>query len=139
MELDKIDDFRHATAQLVEKYPQLMSTHFYNAMLAAYDEKWMKAEEEIKLAQSLGLAPEIAQQFLDSGVHTRARVWQYLIYSLYLVGAWIVGLTALFVIGKLMSRKTLTSLEEANPNSPVSDSELTLRKVYRQLINVAGF
>jgi hypothetical protein len=38
-----------------------------------------------------------------------------------------------------MSRKTLISLEQANPNSPVSGSELTLRRVYRQLINVAGF
>jgi Zn-dependent protease with chaperone function len=139
MELDKTNDFRHATEQLVQKHPELPASHFYNAILAAYDENWIKAEEEIKLAQSLGLAPEIAQQFLDSGVQTRAKVWQYLYYSLYLVGAWIVGLTALFLIGKLMSRKTLNSLEEANPNSPVSDSELTLRKVYRQLINVAGF
>src|SRR5688500_12276656 len=97
------------------------------------------AEQEIKVAQSLGLAPEIAQEFLDSGVQTRARVWRYLIYSLYLVGAWIVGLTALFLIGKLLSRNTLISLEEANPNSPASESELTLRKWYRQLINVAGF
>ena len=37
-----------------------------------------------------------------------------------------------------MSRKTLSSLEEANPNSPTSSSELTLRKWYRRLINVAG-
>src|SRR6185312_6541337 len=96
-------------------------------------------EEEIKLAQSLGLAPEVAQNFLDSGVQTRARVWHYLYYSLYLVGAWIVGLIALFLIGKLMSRKTLNSLEEANPNSPTSESELTLRKWYRRLINIAGF
>lgn len=139
MELDKIDDFRHATEQLVAKHPQLMATHFYNATLAAYDEKWITAEQEIKVARSLGLAPEIAQQFLDSGVQTRARVWQYLIYSLYLVGAWIVGLTALLLVGKVMSRKTLISLEEANPNSPASESELTLRKWYRQLINVAGF
>lgn len=139
MELNKIDDFRHVTEQLVAKHPQLMSTHFYNAILAAHDEKWITAEQEIKVAQSLGLAPEIAQQFLDSGVQTRARVWQYLIYSLYLVGAWIVGLTALFLVGKLMSRKTLISLEKANPNSPASESELTLRKWYRQLINVAGF
>ena len=139
MELDKIDDFRHVTEQLVAKHPQLMATHFYNAMLAAYDEKWITAEKEIKVAQSLGLAPEIAQQFLDSGVQTRARVWQYLTYSLYLVGAWIVGLTSLFLVGKLMSRKTLISLEKANPNSPASGSELTLRKWYRQLINVAGF
>jgi tetratricopeptide (TPR) repeat protein len=139
MDLEKIDDFRNATEQLVAKYPDLMATHFYNAVLAAYDEKWIKAEDEIKVAQSLGLAPEVAQNFLDSGVQTRARVWHYLYYSLYLVGAWIVGLIALFLIGKLMSRKTLTSLEKANPNSPTSQSELTLRKWYRRLINVAGF
>jgi hypothetical protein len=138
MELNKIDDFRRVTGELANKHPQSVAAHYYSAILAAYDEKWMTAEKEIKEAQRLGLPADIAQQFLDSGVHTRARVWQYLIYSLYLVGAWIVGLTALFLIGKLMSRKTLTSLEEANPNSPASESELTLRKWYRRLINVAG-
>ena len=139
MELEKIDDFRQVTGQLVHSYPQLVATHYYNAILAAYDEKWITAESEIRVAQSLGLPPEIAQQFLDSGVQTQARVWRYLTYSLYVVGAWIAGLTALFLVGKLMSRKTLSSLEQANPNSPVSGSELTLRKLYRQLINVAGF
>jgi len=139
MELDKIGDFRQATEQLVANHPELMVTHFYNAMLAAYDEKWITAEEEIKVAQRLGLPPEVAQQFLDSGVKTRATVWHYLIYSLYLIGAWLVGLAALFLFGKLMSWRTLTSLEAANPNSPASSSELTLRKFYRQLINVAGF
>jgi Zn-dependent protease with chaperone function len=138
MELDKIDDFRRVTQQLTDKHPKSVAAHYYSAILAAYDEKWITAEEEIKVAQSLGLPADVAQQFLDSGVHTRARVWQYLIYSLYLVGAWIVGLTALFLIGKLMSRKTLTSLAEANPNSPASESELTLRKWYRRLINFAG-
>ena len=139
MELNQLDDFRRGTEQLVAKHPELMATHLYNALLAAYDEKWITAEQEIKVAQSLGLAPEVAQQFLDSGVKTRARVWQYLFYSLYLVGAWLVGLTALFLVGKLMSRKTLSSLEAANPNSPTSASELSLRKWYRKLINVAGF
>jgi len=139
MELDKIEEFRHATEQLVANHPELMATHFYNAILAANDEKWITAEEEIKVAQSLGLPPEVAQQFLDSGVSSRATVWHYVIYSLYLIGAWLVGLAALFLVGKLMSWRTLTSLEAANPNSPASASELTLRKFYRQLINVAGF
>ena len=139
MELDKIDEFRQATEQLVANHPELMATHFYNAILAANDEKWITAEEEIKVAQSLGLPPEVAQQFLDSGVSSRATVWHYVIYSLYLIGAWLVGLAVLFLVGKLMSWKTLTSLETANPNSPASASELTLRKFYRQLINVAGF
>lgn len=139
LDLDMIDDFRSTTGKLVANHPQLMATHFFNAILAAHDQDWITAEKEILVAQSMGLAPEVAQQFLDSGVKTRATVWQYLYYSLYLVAAWIVGLTALFVIGKLMSRKTLTSLEAANPNSPASASELALRKLYRRLINVAGF
>ena len=138
MEFENIDDFRRTTGQLVARHPELVATHFYNAILAAQDERWMKAEDEIKVAQSLGLPAEVAQQFLDSGVHTRATVWHYLIYSLYLVGAWVVGLLALFLVGKLMSWKTLASLEAANINSPTSASELTLRKFYRQLINVAG-
>ena len=139
LELDRSDDFRRLTGQLVANHPELMPTHYFNAILAANDEKWITAEEEIKVAQSLGLPPEVVQQFLDSGVHTRATVWHYVIYSLYLIGAWVIGLTALFLIGKLMSWKTLTSLEAANPNSPASSSELTLRKFYRQLINFAGF
>lgn len=139
MELDRIDDFRLATEQLIAYHPELMASHFYNAILAAHDEKWTTAEKEIKVAQSLGLPSEVAQQFLDSGVSSRARVWHYVNYSLYLIGAWLLGLTALFLFGKLMSKKTLTSLEAANPNSPTSASELTLRKFYRQLINVAGF
>jgi tetratricopeptide (TPR) repeat protein len=139
MDLDKIDDFRRTTEQLVANHPELMATHFFNAILAANDEKWITAEEEIKVAQSLGLPAQVAQQFLDSGVKTRATVWHYVIYSLYLIGAWVLGLTALFLVGKLMSRKTLTSLEAANPNSPTSASELTARKFYRQLINIAGF
>ena len=139
LDLDKIDDFRRTTEQLVANHQQLMPTHFFNAILAANDEKWITAEEEIKVAQSLGLAPEIAQQFLDSGVKTRATVWHYVFYSLYVIGAWMLGLTALFLVGKLMSWRTLTSLEAANPNSPTSASELTVRKFYRQLINIAGF
>ena len=139
MDLDKIDDFRRTTEQLVANHPQLMATHFFNAILAAHDEKWITAEKEIKVAQSLGLPPEVAQEFLDSGVKTRATVWHYVIYSLYLIGAWVLGLAALFVVGKLMSWRTLTSLEAANPNSPTSASELTVRKFYRQLINIAGF
>jgi Zn-dependent protease with chaperone function len=139
MDLNNLDEFRHATEQLVARHPELMATHFFNAILAANDEKWITAEKEIKAAQGLGLPPEVAQRFLDSGVQTRATVWHYVIYSLYLIGAWVVGLTALFLVGKLMSWKTLTSLEAANPNSPTSASELTLRKFYRQLINFAGF
>ena len=139
LELEKVDDFRNATEQLVAKYPDLMITHYFNAVLAATDEKWMTAENEIKKAESMGLPHDVAQRFLDSGVHSRATVWHYLIYALCLVAIWIVGLGLLFLVGKLMSRKTLRSIESGDPNASATSSDITLRKWYRILINLAGF
>jgi tetratricopeptide (TPR) repeat protein len=139
LELDKIDEFRGVTEQLVARHPELMGSHYYNAILAATDEKWITAENEMKKAESMGLPHEVAQRFYDAGVHTRATVWHYAIYTLYLVAAWLVGLGLLFVVGKVMSRKTLHSIESTDPAAGTSSSDVWLRKWYRSLINVAGF
>lgn len=139
LELDQIDEFRRVTEQLVARHPELMGTHYFNAILAAIDEKWITAENEMKRAESMGLSHEVAQRFYDAGVHTRATVWHYAIYTLYLVAAWLVGLGLLFLVGKLMSRKTLRSIESTDPAAGASSSDVSLRKWYRSLINLAGF
>jgi Zn-dependent protease with chaperone function len=139
LDTNHLTEFRQATEKLAVKNPDLMQTHLFNAILAAMDEHWMKAETEIKLAESMGFPHEDAQRFLDSGVHTRATVWRYLIYALLLVAVWVVGLLLLFVIGKLMSQKTLRSIESGSTGLHPSDSELSMRKWYRSLINIAGF
>lgn len=138
VDLDKMDEFRRATERLVAKHPDSMAAHYYNGILAIVDEKWIKAEDEIKKAESLGLPHQLAEQILDSGIHTRATVWHYLYYALYLVAAWILGLLLLFLIGKLMSIKTLHSIESGDPNTGASASDISLRKWYRRLINLAG-
>lgn len=139
LELQEVDDFRRVTEQLVAKHPELMETHYYNALLAAFDEKWITAENEMKQAERMGLSHEVAQQFYDSGVHTRATVWRYATYSLWLVAAWLVGLGLLFLIGKVMSIKTLRSIESADPSAGTSSSDISLRRWYKSLINLAGF
>ena len=138
VEFDQTDIFRRVTEKLVAKHPELMQTHYFNALLAAFDERWVTAENEIKKAESLGLPHQAAQEFLDSGVHTRASVWRYSGYGLILVAVWIVGLGVLFLLGKLMSWKTLRSIEDADPNAVASSSDLSLRKWYRMLINIGG-
>ena len=137
-ELDNVKEARAAVNALAANHPDLMQTHFYLAILAAADEDGEKAEQEIKKAQSLGLPAEAAQQFLDSGVHTRAQTWRYLYYALYLVGAWGAGLVALFALGKLFSNLTLRSIEGADPNGATGSKEISLRSLYKRLINVAG-
>src|SRR5215470_17814138 len=137
-ELDNVKEVRAAVNALAANHPDLMQTHFYLAILAATDEDWEKAEKEIKKAQSLGLPAEAAQQFLDSGVHIRAQTWRYLYYALYLIGAWITGLVALFALGKLFSNLTLRSIEVADPNGATGSKEISLRSLYKRLINIAG-
>ncbi len=135
---DDLTTFRSATNQLASLQPNLAATHYYLAILAANDENWLVAEREIKTAESLGLPHEAVQRFLDSGVHTRASSYRAILYAAALVVIWALGLALLFLVGKFMSKRTLRSIEEADPNTAVSGSELSLRKIYRRLIGVAG-
>jgi Zn-dependent protease with chaperone function/tetratricopeptide (TPR) repeat protein len=138
LELDKEQDLREATKMMVKQYPEMMATHYFSAIVAATDGDWIKAEDEIKKAKSLGLPAEVADQLLASGIHTRATVWHYAYYSLYLVAAWAGGLALLFVLGKVFSKTTLKWIETADPNAQVGGNDLPIRKYYRWLMNVAG-
>lgn len=138
LEFNDVDEFRRTTEQLVARHPDQMATHYFNAILSANDQKWTTAEKEIRTAEAMGLPHDVAQQFLDSGVHFQAQVWHYAIYAGVLVGVWILGLTLLFLIGKFMSRKTLRAIEASGPTSTASASDISLRKRYRALINLAG-
>lgn len=138
LEIHAESDFRTAVTVLQEKYAGEMLTHYFSGLLAIFDEDWTKAEEEIQRAGELGLAPEIVQSILDSGVQSQATVWHWVYYTLYAVSIWAGGLLLLFVVGKLFSRLTLRSIETADPNGTPSPQEQTLRGYYRKLITIAG-
>lgn len=139
LELDREKDFREATKNLKKEYPNTMATHYFSAIVAAMDEHWLEAEDEIKKAQSLGLSTEAANRFLESGVHSRASVWRYAYLAAVLVAIWAVGLLLLFLFGKGMSKKTLHWVETSDPNATTSGDQISLRKIYKSLINFAGF
>ncbi|MEK6301643.1 MAG: tetratricopeptide repeat protein [Acidobacteriota bacterium] len=138
LDLERQEDLREATRMLVKLYPDTLAAHYCSAVVAIQDGDWIKAEDEIKKAQSLGLPAEIANNILAAGVHTRATVWRYTYYSLCLVAAWAVGLVLLFVLGKVFSKTTLQWIETADPNAEVGGNDLPMRKYYRWLMNVAG-
>ena len=138
LELDKEDGFRAAVRKLNDRHPGLLPTHYYTAIRAAMDEDWAAAESEIRKAEARGLPAEEVQRFLDSGVGTRAAVWRYTYYVLYLAGAWGFGLLLLFVLGKIFSGATMRSIESADPDELTGERHHSLRKYYRALINFAG-
>ncbi|HJQ67549.1 MAG TPA: tetratricopeptide repeat protein [Blastocatellia bacterium] len=138
IELDRVVDLREATRMLVKNYPDTLQAHYYSAVVAATDGDWIKAEDEIKKAQSLGLPAEVANEILGSGIQTKATVWRYAYYTLYLLAGWAAGLALLFVLGKAFSKMTLRWIEAADPNADVGGNDLPIRKYYRWLINIAG-
>ncbi|HMG32785.1 MAG TPA: M48 family metallopeptidase [Blastocatellia bacterium] len=131
-------EFRFATSLLESRFPDLMFTHYCKALRAAMDERWIEAENEINKAQKLGLSPDTAAAFLNDGVHTRAQMWRYGYLAAFLVIAWLTGLLLLLVGGKLLSGATLKSIENSDPNSTIAGKEISLRRWYRKVINVAG-
>ena len=138
LDLDQVQSFRDATKQMAARHPDLMQTHYFKAILATIDEDWATAEDEIRRAEALGLDAQSVQQFLDSGIHTKVVVWRYFRYALYLVGAWIVGLLLLFILGKALSNATMRFLERSDPNDLMSSSQASLRKFYKTVITFAG-
>jgi len=131
-------EFRRATQTLVRTHPELIATHYFNAVRLAMDENWIGSEDEIKTAERMGFPKERGEAFLSAGIRRRAIISRCLHYAPYVIGAWLLGLAALFLIGKILSGLTLRLIENADPSSSLSRTEMILRSFYRRLITVAG-
>lgn len=139
LELDDEQDFRVATRELVSHHQDLMVTHYFNAILAAADKQWWTAKQEIERAGQMGLPADLAERFLvDTGVRSHVAAWRYAYITGFVVLAWALGLALLFVLGGILSRRTLRNLETADPNTLVGPEHHKLRSLYRKVINVAG-
>lgn len=139
LELKERNAFRDSTVQMMKGFPDKAESHYLNAILAATNREWSKAEEEIRRAGELGLPPQLVRGFLDAGVQRRASEWRYATYVGYAAAGWAVGLGLLFIFGKALSTLTLSSIKRAGSKTMVSRREAWLRKIYRVLIQFAAW
>ncbi len=137
-QLQDWDTARHQIDVLQRKYDDLMPTHYFAAYLAAVEQHWVRAENEIKRARKLGLDEESTQKFLDSGIHTRAIAWRLIGSTTWVLAVWAIGLTALCALGFALSKATLRQIERSEVNVPVTPAEHRLRRIYRSVLNLAG-
>jgi len=138
LKLDNKQLFRETVDVLLRNHPDHMPTHYLAAIRAAMDEQWSAAELEIREAGRLGLAQNVVDQFLASGVGTRARAWRWATYAGLTVCIWGAGILLLFLVGKMLSVLTLSSLERDDPNRQISGATKVLRNFYRRVITFAG-
>ena len=115
-----------------------MPTHYFGAIEAALGEHWLRAEKEIAKAEKLGLSHEAAQKFLDSGVHSHALWARVVLDTALTIGLWLGGSALLFGLGFLLSKATLSQVQNAEVLAAVTSGEQRIRKFYRVVLNVAG-
>lgn len=138
LQLRRIDTFKEATADLRRFHPDLMPTHYFAAISEAIDEHWLKADREIRIAQRMGLPQAVVQEFLDSGVGSRATGWRVVLYTLVAVGLWAGGMLLLFATGFILSKVTMRQAERIDGSTTVSPAEHNLRRIYRLVLNISG-
>lgn len=147
---NNMSQFREATNFLETNFKNEIATHYYTAILAANDGDQKKAAKEIRIANKLGLPDEEMNAFLVANAEyttsdsntgftsTKNAVWNFLNILLVLVVVWISGIILLYLVGIILSRITLRSIEQQIKSNNLQASS-RLRKVYKILINTAGF
>jgi Zn-dependent protease with chaperone function/tetratricopeptide (TPR) repeat protein len=138
-------EFDKFASTLREKFPNSPMAAYYNAIAIANTGDFDAAEAEMQRAQELGAAPE-AFTWLATAINTArdeqyfgiGRFFKYLNIIGVLVAIWALGLLGLFVVGRNLSRKTLRSIEESDPNDITGSAQDSLKKIYRRVISIAG-
>lgn len=137
-QLNRIPVFTEGVGLLQERYPDLMVTHYYTAVLEAMHENWRSAEREIIQAKKLGLPESAAEEFLNSGVRSFANRNRWIFIGSVVLGVWTVGLVLLMGAGFVLSRVTLRQAAIADVTAAISPAEQRLRKIYRAVLNISG-
>jgi Zn-dependent protease with chaperone function len=140
-----LQSFNSAVNQLVLYFPDIVATHYFNSIKLANEGEFDRAVGEMKTAESMGVPSEDANGLIaeiekakaesQSGI---AGYTNYLYYFAAVVAAWAIGLAALFIIGRVLSAKTLHAIENSDPNDISGGGQAGLRGFYRKLITFAG-
>jgi len=140
-----LEQFKMFAATLKEKLPDSPRAAYYNAISLAEDGHLAAAEAELARSKQLGAPDEFIAPLLTAINQARddeyfglGRYRSYIYAAFGLVIAWAVGLFALFVVGWILSKKTLRSIEESDPNDVAGEAHSSLKKIYRRVVTLAG-
>jgi Zn-dependent protease with chaperone function len=140
LEYKDSDTIREASSKLTQLVPDYPVGHFYAGLSSAEDGKWEEAEEQLLVAQELGMPPAAVQEALDAGIRTQARMRRWLRWAGYGLVAWVVGLVLLFLVGTLLSKMTLAAVRHTQTSAEfeIGPGERLVRSVYRLVIAITS-
>lgn len=131
--------FREAVELLQAVAPGEAMTHYLSAILAVSNDDLGTADEELQLAVAKGVRAERAEQFAeDSGIARYRLLWNVATVFFGVVVFWGLGLSVLFIAGRICSRAIMRVIEQGNPEELFGERERQLRHFYKRLIAVAS-
>jgi len=135
------DALRAGVTSIIEIDPDNWIGRYYSGLIAAQDGKWELAEKELLSAQELGVPAEIVQSTLkESGILSQARFQRSLRFAGYGLAGWVALLGVLFLVGVLLSRTTLSTIQrdKGKVQTEASFSERLVRNIYRIVITITS-
>ncbi|MEZ5426726.1 MAG: M48 family metalloprotease [Pyrinomonadaceae bacterium] len=139
---ERMEEFNNIVGTLQTRFPNEMGTHYFAAIKEGNEGNFSAAESELAQAEQAGMPAEATQDLRSAIAQAKNEsgywMWEYFYYGVYLIGAWVLGLLLLFIVGKVLSVKTLHSVENSNPNDITGGGQAGLRKIYKKVIGFAG-
>ena len=142
---ENYDEFVRFAGTFKANMPNSAAAAYYNAISLAERGELNAAEAEIDRAKALGVPDEAMAPLLaainkarDDAFFGLGQYRGYLYPIAAIIALWTVGLVALFVIGRHLSKKTLASIESSDPNDVTGEAQASLKKLYRRIISIAG-
>lgn len=126
--------FNEATQALMQKFPDSEYAHFFQGVQHLQDRDFQQAEAALQRARELGMPEESVAELLRVAIDNQKWIWEYAGAVGIAVAAWLLGLFALFLVGKWLSRRTLKHLHR----NPEGTGDRRQRALYRRVIGVAG-
>ncbi len=142
---DEMDVVRQADRKLLEIAPNHPFPHYIAGLLAADNEKWETAEQELLQARDLGMPADEIQGIIDKyNIAAQARTARLTRQALRVLGyvlvAWLAGMALLFLLGLLLSALTLAAVKRPPRGEAfrIGAGERIVRGLYAAVIGLTS-
>ncbi len=137
LQANKRDDFVRARDELLKKHPNDGHGHYFDGIVRLQEGDWEGAEQALRKAESLGIPEESINEYLRMAIDGQKWIWEYAQLTLYALGAWLIGLVVLYLVGKSLSARTLRIMNRRGVEAATT-SHNKLRSLYRFVVNISG-
>ena len=129
---------RDADEKLLKIAPWNPQAHLYAGAILASDGKWIKADNEIKIAQQLGMSSEYMNMELVNEISRNASLMKLFIGGLIAMALWLLGLGILFLIGSGMSKSTIKEINRIGSTLNTQENPVKpgFRRTYKSVITI---